>query len=385
MYIKEVTPMEQSIKPMRRSNFELLRIIAMLMIVVFHFSLHTDFVFAADRLSVSKAWIYLLRMGGKIGVDIFVMISGYFLVNKSGISLSKTVKLWLQIAFYSVGIYLLFAATGAVPFGIKTAAKSCFPIMTDQWWFASGYFVLYLLSPYINKLLHALSKAQYQKMLIVLLTLWCLLPTVTNRFFGSNDLIWFVTLYAVAGYVRLWGEDIKLSARKCILTAVVIAAVTYAAVLAVELVGMKTGFMKDRATELYGMERLPIFLISLLLLLGFERIDIKPSKFINTVSSATFGVYLIHDSDLVRPFLWDEVVRGAKYSDSLLLIPLAVASALAIYVICTAIELIRIKLLEDNYMKLIRKADNFLHKITSGYFKVISSAAGRYFSNKQPK
>lgn len=51
----------------------------------------------------------LFRWGGKIGVNVFVLISGYFLIIAPKIKISKVIKLWLQIAFYFMGFSLLNA------------------------------------------------------------------------------------------------------------------------------------------------------------------------------------------------------------------------------------------------------------------------------------
>ena len=55
----------------RSSNIELLRIIAMILIIMHHFSVHGNFPFTQD-FTFSKIFIQLFGFGGKVGVDIFV-------------------------------------------------------------------------------------------------------------------------------------------------------------------------------------------------------------------------------------------------------------------------------------------------------------------------
>ena len=93
-----------STKP-RQSNIELLRIIAMLMIVAHHFALHGGFVFPPSAISLNCVWIQFLQLGGKISVDIFVLISGFYMVSGGSFRLSKIIKLWLQLLTYSLAIY----------------------------------------------------------------------------------------------------------------------------------------------------------------------------------------------------------------------------------------------------------------------------------------
>ena len=87
-----------------------------------------------------------------------------------------------------------------------------------------------------------------------------------------------------------------------------------------------------------------VIISSLCLLLGFRSLDIPHSKIINLLASATFGVYLIHDNNFVRPFLWRIVFKNASYQNSPYLIPYSIAVIIIVYISCTVIELIRAKL-----------------------------------------
>lgn len=142
----------------RSSNFELLRILAMLMIVAHHFSIHSGFSMKIPPLYFNTLFLQFLQFGGKIGVNVFVLISGYFLINTDNIKLKKVIKLWCQIFFYSFIIYLIFTLTGYQKFNITSFIKSIMPIIYSQYWFASSYFILYLFVPYINQLVKNIEK-----------------------------------------------------------------------------------------------------------------------------------------------------------------------------------------------------------------------------------
>lgn len=81
----------------RNSNIELLRIISLFLIIVGHFSWHTNWSLNGTSIFLEST-IHSLWIGGKLGVDIFVLISGYFLV-KSHYKLSSFVRIWLQALF----------------------------------------------------------------------------------------------------------------------------------------------------------------------------------------------------------------------------------------------------------------------------------------------
>lgn len=175
---------------LRQSNIELLRIIAMILIIAHHYSFHGGFSFPPEPINLNRLWIQFILIGGKVGVDLFVLISGYFLVSQSSIKADKILKLWFQIFFYSITIFIIFTILGLRSFSIKEFVKHLAPVTFEQWWFASTYFVLYLLVPYINKLLRSFSQKQYVHFLAVILVLWSVIPTFTRHTFQSNSLLW---------------------------------------------------------------------------------------------------------------------------------------------------------------------------------------------------
>ncbi len=58
----------------RESNIELLRIIAMILIIAFHFAIHGSFDYKTTGITISCLWYNFILMGGKVDVDIFVLI-----------------------------------------------------------------------------------------------------------------------------------------------------------------------------------------------------------------------------------------------------------------------------------------------------------------------
>ncbi len=90
----------------RQSNFELLRIIAMLMIVAHHLVVHgvTQVSYSSGTF-VNKIFASFLQPFGQIGVALFFMISGFFLCQKEKVSVKKVA---LEAAFYSFALGIAF-------------------------------------------------------------------------------------------------------------------------------------------------------------------------------------------------------------------------------------------------------------------------------------
>lgn len=349
---------------MRKSNLELLRIIAMIMIVAHHFSVHGDFSFSYDTITFNRLWVQFIQIGGKIGVDIFVIISGYFLISSQSLKTNKVIKLWLQLFTYSILIFSIFTAFGLNPFSVSELIKNCLPVTFSQWWFASSYFVLYLIYPYINKLLNRLSKKEYQRLLVLLTICWCIIPTFTTQSFQSNNLLWFIYLYSLAGYIRIFGVNnkSKLSSAVCISLSVIIIILTFLSAVLFDVMGMKYQFFAKNATVFYEQRTLPILLSSLLLFIGFLKMNMGYKRFINLIASATFGVYLIHDNYFVRSFIWEKAFKNSSYSESNILILYSLFVIAIVFAVCTIIELLRIYVLEKNYMGLVNSFAEVIDK-----------------------
>ena len=325
-------------KTERDSSLELLRIVAMLMIIAHHFACHGGFYFHANSIMLNRLWHKFIFMGGSLGNDIFVMLSGYFLINSKVLNLRRLFNLWARIFFYSVIIYSLFLTVGHEKLSLKTALDVLMPLTRNynrQWWFASIYLMMYLVHPYINRLIHTFTREEYRKFLILIGLCWCVIPALTNSDFGANNTINFVCLYCFAGYVRLYADDFRN--RNYILCGAALIGINFLSAYVLDTLGQHHNYF-------FGMMGPFTVLAALCLLIGFRNLNIKYHKDINTIASATFGVYLIHDNIFVRPFIWLEFFRNASFQNSPYLIPYSLAVILIVYSSCTILELLRSKI-----------------------------------------
>lgn len=357
-------------KASRQSNLELLRILMMILIVAHHFAIYSSFDFSSASSPMSRIWLYLLRLGGKIGVNVYVLISGYFLVRKDSLSLEKAIRLWLQIFFYAIGIWLLLVFFGKENFSFKLLIQGLTPVTTAPYWFASTYFVLYLCTPFINRFLNSLDRLHYRKMLLGCLIMWSVIPTLTKRSFQCSNLVWFFAMYSLAGYVRLHVDIRSISKKRCAIAALLSIGFAYLfAVMIDALCCARPSLARysSYSTYFYDMYKLPVVIASLSLFLLFLATEIRPGKRINLLASASFGVYLIHEHPFLRDLLWGSIVKGRMYENSPLLIPFSLFSIAAVYILCSLIELARIHLLENRYAKAVQavavKAPLFLSRL----------------------
>lgn len=354
---------EKSKANSRISNIELLRIISMLMIICYHFSRHGKFSFEIGDLTLNRIWLDFFYLLGKLGVNIFILISGYFLIDREKLNLKKVLKLWLQISFYNIAIFAIFYIFNRQYTVGKPLKVFIFPITFNTMWFASTYFVMFLLSPYINKFLNSLNKGEYKKYLIITNILFCLIPTLSSVNSQVNNLIWFINIYSIAGYIRKYKDDFLNNNKKIIVE--IISIFSFCILFSICTIVLSNKFSSLAKYEQYFSKiyYAPLLLLSILIFKLFLNQKTFKNKFINVLASATFGVYLIHDYNFVRRYVWLDLLKVNKYKNSPYLILYSLGVVLLIYFICSIIELLRIYILEKRYITLINKIGLKLEKI----------------------
>ena len=348
----------------RKSNIELLRIVIMTMIVGFHFATHGGFQFNSQTITIPRLWWNILEMGGHFGVVVFVLITGFFLVERKGLVIKpqKVIRIWGQIFFYSILLFFVSFLLGKGSVSPKSIISTFFPITFGQWWFASTYLVLYLIHPALNKLLQSLSKKEYQRLLLFMLVIWSLIPTITNTRFQSNSLLEFVLYYSIAGYIKIYGLNHRYSSKKWFALWFAFSILTYLSCVIFMLIGTKIEFFSVIARLFYRRNSILTICRAVSFFVAFLSLNIKKNQFVNTISSAAFGVYLLHDSNLLRPYLWKEVFRNAQYQDSLLLLPYSIIVVAIVYIVCTIIDLLRRSFFEKPFMRLVDKYEDVILK-----------------------
>lgn len=127
--------------------------------------LHSNLIYYNDY-GIKKVIVSFVLYGGKIGVILFILISGYYMI-ESKFKINKLLKLWIEIFFYSVGIEIFFILIMKKEFSISNIIKSFIPISNNNYWFMTSYFAMYLISPFINKIIKSNDTDKNRKILII--------------------------------------------------------------------------------------------------------------------------------------------------------------------------------------------------------------------------
>ena len=314
----------------RDYSFDVLRIMAMFFIVVFHFFVHgvmhhhttPEIGFALCEMSslpeiinffLSESCLVVVSTG----VNLFVMISGYFLITRTDYRIHSLIRLWIRVFFYSVVISIAFYCLGKG--SLADVLRSFFPLITSQYWFIVVYFALMAVAPFLSKLANSISQADYKTMLLALFLINFIVP-FGRLLSGGGHLLWFVFLYLLAGYIRLYPMEIKRIRTKTVVIGMVIILcyISYAFIPVV-----KSGITGQTVSTVYLVEpsyNSLVFFLSVLIFCNFMNRSLSLGKYsglIRATSSSTLGVYLLTDHGLVRDWLWENLLECQLWMKSL--------------------------------------------------------------------
>lgn len=337
----------------------------MLLIVAHHYVVNSGVldVMYQHPLSANSIFLFFFGMWGKIGINCFVLITGYFMC-KSNITVKKFLKLVLEVEFYKVVIYLIFIASGYESFSLTGVVKAILPIKAIGTNFTGCFLVFYLCIPFLNILVRNMSEKQHLALLGLVFFIYIFMGTMPKFDVTMNYVSWFICLYFIAAYIRLYPKKVFEKAELWGVCTAVLAILCILSVLCCVWIGARIDkqiafyFVTDSNTILAVCMGISSFLF-------FKNLKIKQSRVINTIAASTFGVLLIHaNSDTMRKWLWQTVlnVKGAFSLSTPLLVLHATLSILGVFTVCVIIDQIRIRTVERF---ILDKAEKGVHKLLS--------------------
>ena len=351
---------ERPTSKIRESGIELFRIVSMWLIVAHHFMANSGVLDIAyqNPLSANSIFLFIFGGWGKMGINCFVLITGYFMCT-SNITTKKFLKLLGELMFYRVVIYAIFVLTGYQTFTLKNFVVMILPFIEIASNFTGCFLMFYLCIPFLNILVKHMNERQHICLLGILLFIYTIIGTLPKFNVKMNYVSWFCVLYFIASYIRLYPKKIFENKKIWGFAALISFVISAISIVACTWIGEKIGqnmqfyFVADSNRVLAVVTALCGFMF-------FKNLKFK-SKFINTVAASTFGVLLIHaNSTTMRQWLWKDVVNVIDAYSSSSFILHAFVSVSIIYIVCTIIDLLRLRFIETPLMK---KFDNHFKAI----------------------
>ena len=336
----------------RNSSIELLRIIAMLMILCNHYIVQSD-VFIGENVPPFSFKLYillLLRCFGKLGVMIFFTISAWYLCMEKQPTMKKALKrVWIlerEVLFYSLGLLVVCYIFARQYVTKPKIIYSIFPTISGrEWWYVTAYVIFLLICPSLTKGLRAIGKGAHASLCVVFVIGWGIiaglmpLGVLQSQYDGFIN---FLFIYVLVAFYRWYLDD--FSARTAWLMVVIGASILAISILGIQLLGSQLGSDLLRSKSTYLSQtcvKLPMLLIGFGIMLLFE-MKYLFNKVINSIASTTFGVYLIHEHQCVIDPLWrDSKFSLGRFYDSPYVFAFLLTVIISVFVVAMLIDYIR--------------------------------------------
>lgn len=289
----------------RCSNFELLRIIAMFLVLIIHADIYSlGFPTIEDINNAPSATIlrFFIQSLAAPCVNLFILISGYFRIK---LTYKKILSFVFLVLFWRIIVVILYEAYHFISsnscLNWEAVLFNCVPIVND--WFVESYLVLMVFAPMLNSFIEIVSESQLCKTIFVIIILqiccnW--IEPMIEEFDNGYSALSFFSLYILGAAIQKSKNKLGLVLRHPF--------VSYVGLILLSTIFVLTCLWVNPSndTYLYGLMNrwcayngLFTMASSICLFVFFMKLRIK-SQLINFIAASAFSVYLFHMNPLLR-------------------------------------------------------------------------------------
>lgn len=353
----------------RKSNIELLRILCMIGIVAYHYMQHGGVNGSAllkTSFSFNHVFVTLFGTWGVLGVLTFVIISSYFLSGGRVYKTKKLLDLILQTLFYC----LIFLVLGVLlnGFSLSFVMAEILTPFHSQYWFITTYIVFYLMTPYLFKFVNSISLKSL-KILCIVLTFIVPCCFVFWEVISSKFVI-FVYIYFVTFYLKNVSNNFV--EKHCKLLFAISILLLISSSLLVNFIGtyLNNNVIINLVMNINTTYNILFIVSAFSLFYIFKNMKINNSKIINILGKVTIGVYIIHDNKFFRDgnsLLWNGILKTNQYYLTAYFPFHMIISVLLVYIVCSMIEIIRMKIMDQYILPKIKLLNKLCYKFDKWY------------------
>ncbi|MBE5860031.1 MAG: acyltransferase [Butyrivibrio sp.] len=292
----------------RESNIELLRILAIIGVIVLHYNnpVYGKGFVNYDK-GIERIILIVLESLSICAVNLFVLISGYFMAGKNKRDFLKPAELLFKVALFGSVFFLVSIFATGMEINFDNFLRFYIP---DKW-FVFVYIALYLFSPYINIVWKNLDASGKRLILIMSAIAFSIYPTIVDELAllsgrqlngtmpigvtgdaGGYTLVNFVFIYLIGCYIRdCANENRKIAGQKklfifLIADLILISLWAYADIMA-------KGVMPGDSVS-YNYNNPLVVIETVLIFLLFRNMKSFESGLINYLAAGTFTTYIVH-------------------------------------------------------------------------------------------
>ena len=322
-----------STKKERNSGIELLKIIAIVLIVIFHvvntlktinpYISYSDYVIDLS-VATTDIWKFILTIFsylGYLGNSIFFICSAWFLLRSSKYYKRKWFFMLLEILFISMFILVVMLIIRHGDISGKILLKSILPTTFAPNWYLTCYLLFYPIHPLLNVVIQKLDKQHLFRFSAALFVIYGCFAFIKNDLFFSSTIILWIAIYFVMAYIQLYLKDFADSDKYNFMLLAVGLVGWFGIAFVANYLGLHISFFNDKVLR-WATNYNPFLIIIAIALFNLMRKLTFKNRAINYISSLSLLVYIIHENVVLRNYcrtaLWNYVYKNYGYSHILL-------------------------------------------------------------------
>ena len=347
----------------RQSSIELLRIVAIIGVIIMHYcngEIGGGMTYV-DKGSVNEYIMRFIIVLFAFAVDLFFMISGYFMTYSYQRKIRKPLSLIIHVMLVKLVVYLAINFSAGTPIYIKSMIASMIPAN----YFVIMYIVVFFLSPYINIVLDTLKNKEYKTFFIIVILIFSIWSTGVNLLnnmrgeaFEGLDTVgnWgnqsgytivnFIIMYIIGATIRRYNVNEKIrTGTLCLAFSICLIANYLMMLVEARMTPVISSVSMAYCSPFVIAEAAAVFMV-------FLNIKIGSINIINKLSPGVFTAFLVHFY-LLKFIGIDKMVNAS----SGIMILHIVFSSTAIFLICVILHYIYNMITKPIFDLVFKKGD----------------------------
>ena len=196
-------------------------------------------------------------------------------------------------------------------------------------------------------------KQELMRFLIAVVIIFSLIPTVLQSdpyemSFGYS-LIWLCILYVLGGFIKRYDLFASVGKIKALMVYILCILITWSSKIIIAKITLKVYGEVQYADTLLQYNSPTILIAAIALLIFFSKLELGSSvikRLIGFFAPASLGVYIIHTNTLIWNYYLYDYAKQFTNCHAILMVIKVVCASLGIYLCCSLIERIRIRLFQ---------------------------------------
>lgn len=315
----------------RQSGIELLKIIAIFLIVVSHVS-QSLFVDGTNAIGANDYFINLslptllplnfflslCRFAGTLGNTLFIGITCWFVCGQKKLKIKKIIIMYLNTYVISMIFLLIFSLSlGYSNLDKEKVLHSFFPIYFETNWYITFYLIFCLVYPLINFVLEKIGRKPHL-IIASLLFFYTFILSFIFKKIPSGKFVTWIAEFLVISYLRTYKTDLLNKKKLSLITLISSFILGISLIVIYNLVGVYNEDLNINFLH-FNLNYNPftfVFAISAINLFSTLKFS---NKVINYISSLTLFIYLIHENVFVRGYfrlmVWEKIYVTFGFSN----------------------------------------------------------------------